>query len=70
MLQAFLKSTALTFCAFLWLAFCIYLFGPGGILAGLAAIFMISILILARMLVNKIEASEGGLPKTMQKNKH
>jgi len=69
MLRVFLKSTAITIGAFLWLVFCFYWLGAGGILAGLAAIFMVSILIMANYLVKRIEETEGGLPKSMRKNK-
>ena len=68
MLRVFLKSTALTLIAFLWLVLCGRLLGPGGIVAGLATIFMVSVLVLAKFFVRKIEKVEGGLPKSMQKN--
>ena len=66
MLRAFLKSVGFTLVAFLWLVFCGRMLGPGGIVAGLATIFMLSVLVLAKMFVRKIEKTEGGLPPSMQ----
>ena len=69
LLRVFLKSTGITLIAFLWLVLCARLLGPGGIVAGLATIFMISVLVLAKCFVRRIEKVEGGLPKSMQDNK-
>ena len=69
MLRVFLKSLGITIIAFLWLVLCGRLLGPGGIVAGLAAIFMVSILVLAKRFVRKLEKVEGGLPESMQEKK-
>lgn len=69
MLRVFLKSIVITIGAFLWLVLCGRLLGPGGIVAGLATIFMVSVLVLARVFVRRLENVEGGLPKSMQNNK-
>lgn len=69
MLVTFLKSLGVTLIAFLWLVLCGRMLGPGGIVAGLAAIFMVSILVLAKRFVRQLEKVEGGLPKSMQDNK-
>ena len=69
MLRTFLKSTAITLVAFLWLVLCGRVLGPGGIVAGLAAIFMVSVLVLAKIFVRRLEKSEGGLPESMQERK-
>lgn len=69
MLVTFLKSLGVTLIAFLWLVLCGRMLGPGGIVAGLAAIFMVSILVLAKRFVRRLEKVEGGLPKSMQDNK-
>ena len=69
MLRTFLKSMAITLVAFLWLVLCGRVLGPGGIVAGLAAIFMVSVLVLAKIFVRRLEKSEGGLPESMQERK-
>ena len=66
MLRAFLKSLGITIIAFIWLVICARFLGPGGIVAGLATIFMLSVLYLAKCFVRRIEKSEGGLPDSMQ----
>ena len=68
MLKTFLKSIGFTLIAFLWLVICGRALGPGGIVAGLATIFMVSVLVLAKVFVRRIEKSEGGLPKSMQEH--
>lgn len=69
MLRVFLKSLGITIIAFLWLVLCGRLLGPGGIVAGLATIFMVSVLVLAKCFVRKLEKVEGGLPESMQEKK-